>query len=412
MDLFNTPHGGELINRILVGDERKKELAKAEKYTKLSLDLIEMNDLELIATGAYSPLTGFMGQEDYLSVLKRNYLNNGVLWTVPITLKVPAKTANNIKINNWIALTEKDGKILATMHVTDLFELDKELEIQLLYQAKRVRQAEMEHLYQNREIAIGGDIFLLNRPGYVKASPFRLDPAGVRQKFDDLGWKRIVSFQSPNPISHSQDSIEKFALDIVDGLLWLPQLGEAKIGKLMLKKKLEYQQEMIEYYYPPERIVLNYLPWISRQAGPREAVLEALVRKNYGCTHYIVAEKQYRIYNFYNIMDFRRIFEEIPVDDLGITPIFAEETFYCRKCGKVVTAQICPHDRFFNEMLNPVLPNEMLSKGDIPPLEFSGEGILPLIANKFWNENSSDAPVPGESIYELNPKLQRLIDNC
>jgi sulfate adenylyltransferase len=299
VEIFNSPHGGELINRILTGKERAESLKKAQAYPRIMLDDVETNDLELIATGAYSPLTGFMNQQDYLSVLKRNCLENGFIWTVPITLNVPKKIADKIKNNNWVALIDKDGKVLATMHVTDKYKLDRALEVQLLYQSMRAKQIELEQLYQNREIALGGEIFLLNRPSHAVHSKYRQDPVAMRDQLRKLGWCRIIAFQAPNPISHSTDSIEKCALEIVDGLLWQPQIAEVKMGENLLHQKMENHYEMIEQYYPAEKVYLSYLPWVSRQAGPREVVLEAIVRKNYGCTHYIVAEKQYRMYNFY-----------------------------------------------------------------------------------------------------------------
>lgn len=411
MCVLNMPHGGILVNRIMTGKQRKEALIRAKEYPKIVLDNTSIVDLELIATGAFSPLTGFMQREDYLAVLRRICLASGEVWTVPITLNVDEDSAARINVGSMVALTEKDGRILGIMDVSDKYQVDKELEVQLLYHSKRVKQNGMTRLLNKGEIALGGDIWLLNRPSSAAKSRYRLDPATIRKQFQQLGWKRIVAFQAPNPINNSRDSVEKCALDIVDGLLLHPHFPEMDLGKKLVTQKMQQHQKLISFYYPSDHILLAYYPWVSRNAGPREVALEALIKKNFGCTHYIIAEKQYTMNNFYTLMDFRRIFDEISAEDLGITPVFAEETFYCRKCKAVVTAQTCPHDRLLEEVHHPIMMNEMLSKGDIPPLEFIEKDVFPLLIDGLWNDSFSGVePDFADNHSQLNPKLQRLVN--
>jgi sulfate adenylyltransferase len=411
MNLFNQPHGGRLVNRVLSGVERNNELDWAQHCLRIFPDDIMLNDFELIANGAYSPLTGFMTQADYDSVLKRMRLQNGRVWTVPVTLLVNAEIASHIKLNSKIALSETSGRILGTMQVIDKFKIDLELESQLLFASKRARQLARERLARQGEVALGGEIFLLNQPGAAIASDFRKSPRQVRENFEQAGWQRVVSFQAPNPISHSADSVEKCALEIVNGLFLQPNLVEKDLSAELVKRKICQLQKLIEFYYPENSIELGYLPWVSRLAGPREAVHEAIVRKNFGCSHYIVAEKHCLFDNFYTFVDYRRIFNELPADELGITPIFSEETFYCRKCEAMVTLQTCPHNRQRNEIFQPWNEDEMLCKGKIPPLEFIEQNVMPLLIDQLWDASFSESESKAEGSYsQLNPKLQRLVN--
>ena len=411
MNLFNQPHGGKLINHVLSGAARKEELERAQSYLRIFPDDIAINDLELIARGADSPLTGFMMKADYNSVLKRMRLENGLVWTVPVTLLVSSEIASHIKLKSKIALSETNGRILGTMQVQEKFQIDKELESQLLFVTRHARQLFQERLRRHGEIALGGEIFLLNSSSSVISSDFRKNPQQVRQIFEQNGWNRVVSFQTPNPISHSSDSVEKCALEIVQGLFLQPNLPEKELGSEQIERKICQLQKLIEYYYPQHSIELGYLPWVSRLAGPREAVLEAIVRKNFGCSHYIVSESQCFLDNFYTFMDYRRIFNELSADELGITPIFAEETFFCRKCEGMVTLQTCPHNRQRTEIFRPWNDDEMLCKGKLPPLEFIEQNVLPLLIDQLWNASFSDFKSKSEgSSSQLNPKLQRLIN--
>lgn len=411
MNLFNLPHGGKLINRVLTGAARKEALEHARNCLRIFPDSIAINDLELIANGVFSPLTGFMKKEDYNSVLKRMRLANGLIWTVPVTLLVNAEIASHIQLNSNIVLSETSGRILATMRVLDKFKIDYELESQLLFTSKHARQLVQERLQRQGDIALGGDVLLLNQPSGAIKSDFRKIPHQIRENFKQSGWNRVVGFQTPNPISHSSDSVEKCALEIVNGLLLQPNLSERELGAEQVERKICQLQKLIEYYYPENSIELGYLPWVTRLAGPREAALEAIVRKNFGCSHYIVSESQCLFDDFYTFIDYRRIFNELSADELGITPVFAEETFYCRKCEAMVTRQTCPHNRQRTEIYQPWNEDEMLCKGKIPPLEFIEQNILPLLIEQLWNTSFSELKTKAErTSSQLNPNLQRLVN--
>ncbi len=408
--VMNQPHGGRLINRLLIGKERQEELEKAKSYPPVFIENSTILDLELIANGTYSPLTGFLNHDDYYSVLRRLELTSGLCWTIPITCCISQDVAKEIKTGEKISLADKKNRLLGIMEVRDKFQVDYELELQILYQPPRVNSAALESFKRRREVALAGDIWLLNRPESALKSIYRLDPAGSRAMFQKMSWNRILTFQAPNPICQTNDSVEKYALKIVDGLFFQPEIPENELTPNEMMQQLDNYHKIMQYYYPREKSILGYLPRASRYNSPREFVLQAIMKKNYGCTHYIVAEKEVKAEQNYSLMDVRRFFEEISMERLDITPVFVDETFYCRKCERIVTPQTCQHDRNSSELVRAENMDAMLPLNHLPPLEFCCDEIMSLLSNKVWRnipDGIQNNNLGGFS--ELNPRLQQFI---
>lgn len=404
---LNRPHGrGELVNRVLQGNRRIEELQKAANLKKIKLDAVTISIFEMIAVGALSPLTGFMCAKDYHSVLRNMYLTNGTVWTVPITLKVTKEFASEVKLGEKCALCEKNDRILGSIEVEDKFKIDKQLENQLVYQSKNQKLFSESHHSSKNNIALGGNIQLINRPSYMCHSNYRYDPEQVRKIFEKRGWSRIVAFQNPNPIGNLDESVEKCALDIVDGLFLHPQIIEHELSKISIAHRVTKYVDLVKSYYPSDRIVLGIFPWTGLHAGPREVILQTIVRKNFGCSHFIIAEKNLDTDGFFNFLDLQRIFNEFPPEDLEITPILAEETFYCKKCEAVVTAKVCPHQnepKIENRLTN---GKTMLSKGVLPPLEFNSKDVFPILIDEFWKAKHRNITFTfNQNAVQFNPNL-------
>jgi len=407
---LNRPHGGELINRVVNGDRRLRELQKATELKKIKLDDVTTSIVEMIAIGALSPLTGFMCARDYHSVLRNMYLANDIVWTVPITLKVTKEFASKVKPGEKLALCEKNGQILGTIEVEDKFKIDQQLENQLVYQSKNPALHGSSRKSSEYKMALGGNIQLLNRPSSTCSSRYRYDPEQVRKIFADRGWSRIVAFQNPNPIGSSRESVEKCALDIVDGLFLHPQIIEYELSGPAVLHQIRKYVVLVQNYYPPDRIVFSIFPWARFHAGPREAVLQAIIRQNFGCSHFIIAEKNLDADDFFNILDLQRIFNEFPPEDLEITPILAEQTFYCKKCKAVVTAKICPHqnDPMEENRLNN--GKTMLAKGSLPPLEFSSHDVFPILIDELWKVKPRNKIfTSNQNAVQFNPNLVQFL---
>ena len=365
------PHGGRLVNRILEGKERDAISEKAQKLKKTRLSDREISDLEMIAIGAFSPLEGFMKKGDYNSVMDNMKLSNGLPWTIPITLSVTKDEAKNIKEGEDASLVNDAGEILAVLHVEEKFSHDKEKEAIQVYGTKDMAHPGVANVFEMGDILLGGKVSVIHRVKQEKFKKYRLDPVETRHLFKEKGWKRVVGFQTRNPIHRAHEYIQKCALEVVDGLMIHPIVGETKGDDISAAVRMKCYEVLLENYYPKDRVALVVNPAAMRYAGPKEAIFHALIRKNYGCTHFIVGRDHAGVGNYYGTFDAHYIFDEFDPQEIGITPMFFDHTFYCKKCEGMASYKSCPHDSSHHVTLSGTKVREMLRAGAMPPPQFS-----------------------------------------
>ncbi len=371
------PHGGTLINRRLRGDmaEATREMAKGLKTVILSP--MNVSDLELIAIGALSPLTGFIGESDYLSIVNDMHLSSGLPWTIPVTLAVDANDAEEIQIGQSVALAEAgpggDPHLMGVLEVGEKYTYDKHVEAAKVYQTTEDKHPGVERLYAQGDVLLAGDIWVFDLPlsAQTEFPELRHTPAQTRRMFAQNGWRRIVAFQTRNPIHRAHEYIQKTALEIVDGLFLHPLVGETKADDIPADVRVESYQAILRDYYPAERVLLGVFPAAMRYAGPREAIFHGIARKNYGCTHFIVGRDHAGVKGYYGTYDAHYIFDEFDDDAIGIVPLFFDHAFYCKKCGGIVSAKTCPHDASYHVVLSGTQVREMLERGEMLPEEFT-----------------------------------------
>jgi ATP sulfurylase/adenylyl-sulfate kinase len=370
------PHGGTLINRELQGDARAEARARAANLPQVTLNEVGLADLEMIANGGLSPLTGFMGRADYESVLQNMRLANGLVWSIPVVLPVGPEQASQIGVGAEIALVEETAngpRLLATMHVTDIYQRVRATEAELVYRTTEDAHPGVARLAQQGETLLGGPIWLFDYPARVATEfpALRYTPAQARAIFAQRGWRRVVGFQTRNPIHRAHEYIQKTALEIVDGLLLHPLVGETKSDDISAATRVASYQAILGSYYPAERVLFGVFPAAMRYAGPREAIFHAIARKNYGCSHFIVGRDHAGVGKYYGSYDAHLIFDNFRPDEIGITPLFFDHTFYCKRCGGVVSAKTCPHGKDDHIVLSGTQVREMLNRGEALPTEFT-----------------------------------------
>src|SRR5215471_6190426 len=320
------PHGGKLVNREVTGRDRERLVEAAIDLPVLRLKPREVSELELIATGAYSPLEGFLNQSDYSLVCAGMRLSSGVVWPLPITLSITNQQARTLRRFEDVALYQ-ENHLLGILHLADKYRYDKEREAELVYRTTDPAHPGVRALYHQGDWLLGGKISLLNRPRDPAFLRYRRDPAETRALFQERGWRRVVAFQTRNPVHRAHEYIQKCALEIADGLLLHPLVGETKSDDVPADVRIRSYEEILANYYPSSRTVLAVMPAAMRYAGPREAVFHALIRKNYGCSHFIVGRDHAGVGNYYGTYDAHQIFDEFEPHELGITPLFFDHTF-------------------------------------------------------------------------------------
>ncbi len=366
------PHGGVLVNRMLTGALREAARERAAALPRIPLSRANLADLEMIAVGAYSPLTGFLRRDDYERVVAEMRLTSGLVWPIPVTLAVDEATARGLREGQDVVLTEGE-RPLALMHIDEIYPYDKEREAREVYRTTDPAHPGVARLYAQGDYLLGGDIWVFDLPRAATEEfpDLRYTPAQTRRLFAARGWKRVVAFQTRNPIHRAHEYIQKTALEIVDGLFLHPLVGETKADDIPAAVRIASYKVVLEKYYPQERVVLGVFPAAMRYAGPREAIMHALARKNYGATHFIVGRDHAGVGNYYGTYDAQKIFDEFPPEDIGIVPLRFEHAFYCRECGTVVTAKTCPHGPEAWLHLSGTEVRARLRRGEMLPPEFT-----------------------------------------
>ncbi|MGB4177404.1 MAG: sulfate adenylyltransferase [Halanaerobiales bacterium] len=373
------PHGGKLVNRIAVGEAREDLLARAGGLPDLILSWQQLAELENIATGLYSPLEGFLDELNYYSVINEMRLADGTVWTIPIVLDTSEEVARALKLGSQLALKGKDGKIYGLLDLEDKYVPDLINEAERIYQTIDDRHPGVANLYRRGQVLLGGKVTLLNRLYYQDFNEYRKDPAQVRELFAARGWKTVVGFQTRNPIHRAHEYIQKCALEITDGLLISPLVGETKKTDIPARYRIESYQVVMDKIYPPNRVEMVVFPVDMRYAGPREAVFHALCRKNLGCTHFIVGRDHAGVGNFYGTYDAQRIFDLFKAEEIGIIPLKFEHAFYCSRCAAMATSKTCPHEEEYHIILSGTRIRELLREGRRPPVEVSRPEVVDVL---------------------------------
>jgi sulfate adenylyltransferase len=366
-----SPHGGLLVDRT---GERPEGVDGLERVTLTSR---EVSDLDMLACGALSPLVGFMGREDYERVVEEMRLASGLVWALPVCLAVPEAPSGD-----RVALADETGTLLGFLDVEEVYEYDKQREAERCFRTTDEAHPGVARLYEQHPLYLAGLVTVFERPR-PQFEELARDPVETREIFAERGWKRVVGFQTRNPIHRAHEYLTKVALETVDGLLIHPLVGDTKSDDVPAETRVECYRVLLDSYYPPDRVLLSAFPAAMRYAGPREAVWHAICRKNYGCSHFIVGRDHAGVGDYYGTYDAQLIFDEFEPHELDIEPIFFEHSFYCRKCGSMASAKTCPHPAEEHVFLSGTKVRELLSAGEVPPEEFTRHEVAEVLIEAY-----------------------------
>jgi sulfate adenylyltransferase len=377
-----TPHGGALVDRVLAGKAGEDMRAIAQSAPKITLNEVGLSDLELIATGAYSPLYGFLLRADYERVVGEMRLADGTLWPIPITLAVSEAEAEPLREGELVALHAPAGQLVGVLDLRERYHYDALREAEHVYRTTDTAHPGVARLLRQGPVLLGGEVWLLETPSSLFPN-LAYTPAASRQSFAARGWRTIVGFQTRNPVHRAHEYIQKAALEVVDGLFLHPLVGATKDDDVPAAARVRSYEVLLRNYYPADRVVLGAYPAAMRYAGPREALLHAIARQNYGCTHFIVGRDHAGVGNYYGTYDAQLIFDEFEPHELDIEPMFFEHSFFCRVCGSMASAKTCPHGADDHVFLSGTKVREMLGNGELPPVEFSRPEVAQVLIEAY-----------------------------
>ncbi|HUY19629.1 MAG TPA: sulfate adenylyltransferase [Candidatus Binataceae bacterium] len=367
-----TPHGGgSLVDLTAPAGERAALSAAAAKLPLITLTARDLADLEMLSTGAFTPLTGFMGEADYVQSRDAMRLASRVPWSIPITLGIAAGEAAGLKPGDEVALAAPSGERIAILKIDEIFRADRRREAEAVFGTADEAHPGAKNVLEAHATCIAGrPVLFADIPGRTFLECPR-EPRATRARFRELGWRKIVAFQTRNPTHRAHEYIQKIALEVCDGLMLHPLVGETKGDDVPAAVRMETYRVLLELYYPKNRALLAVMPAHMRYAGPREAILHAIVRRNYGCTHFIVGRDHAGVGSYYGTYDAQKIFDRFTPEEIGITPLCFENTFYCKRCGTMASYKTCPHDDADRLLLSGTKVREMLRRGEAPPPEFT-----------------------------------------
>ena len=370
-DRLIKPHGGQLVDR---RGERPYDVESLERFVITSR---EASDLDMLASGALSPLHGFMGRGDYESVLEDMHLASGLPWALPVCLSVPVAPKTD-----RVVVADETGTFRAVVDVEEVYGYDKEREAELCFRTTDREHPGVAHLFNQHELYLGGRVTVFSRPD-PQFPELALDPADTRRAFAERGWRRVVGFQTRNPIHRAHEYLTKVALETVDGLLVHPLVGDTKSDDVPAATRVACYEVLLDGYYPSDRVLLSAFPAAMRYAGPREAIWHAICRKNYGCSHFIVGRDHAGVGTYYGTYDAQLIFDDFEPHELDVEPMFFEHSFFCRACGSMASAKTCPHPADEHVFLSGTKVRELLTAGDVPPEEFTRPDVARVLIEAY-----------------------------
>jgi sulfate adenylyltransferase len=379
-DTTIAPHGGELVDLLVPEGRRDTTRAETDHLPKLVVNARELSDLEMLTVGALSPLTGFVGEDDYVSVLETMHLSNGLAWSIPVTLSLTDDDVKRIGAESSVALLPSEGADpIAIVDVAEVFKRDRQKEALGVFGTEDLEHPGVRALHDAGDFCLAGTVRALSLPEHDDFLSYRLTPEQTRAAFAERGWRTVVGFQTRNPIHRAHEYLQKCALEIVDGLLVHPLVGATKDDDVPADVRMRCYEALFEGYYPKDRAMVSVFPAAMRYAGPREAIWHAICRKNYGCTHFIVGRDHAGVGSYYGTYDAQRIFEEFEPGELGITPLMFEHSFWCNACEGMASPKTCPHGEDERVSLSGTKVREMLRAGERPPPEFSRPEVADIL---------------------------------
>jgi len=384
------PHGGQLRPLLLEKEAREHEIEKARTLPKLRMSSRETSDLIMLGIGAFSPLDGFMRQEDYIRVVETMHLAEGSLWPIPITLSINKNQAESISINDEIALVDDESdELMGTMKVEEKYGYDKKHEAKHVFRTDDEAHPGVAKIYAQSDTYLAGPVKVLSEGEYPdRFRAYYARPIETRAIFAQMGWHSVAGFQTRNPIHRSHEFVTKIALEVSDGILIHPLVGKLKADDIPADIRMKCYEVLLENYYPKDRVVCRVYPMEMRYGGPREAVLHAIFRQNFGCSHLIIGRDHAGVGNYYGPFDAQKIFDEIGDDELAIKPLNIDWTFWCYKCEGMASMKTCPHGKEDRLLISGTKLREMLASGERPAKEFSRPEVIDILMDYYKSVNN------------------------
>jgi len=384
MSTLVPPHGGSLLPLLISDGERDEALSEATTLRQVRLTSREVSDLIMLAMGAFSPLEGFMKRESYQRVVKEMHLSNGLLWPIPITLSVSEEEAGDIQEGQQVALVNPEqDEVMGSMVVEEKYPYDKRQEALKVFGTDDEQHPGVQKIYEQGEVYLGGPVKVFNEGGYPERFPEFARPAETRTIFADRDWTTIAAFQTRNPLHRSHEYLTKVALEVCDGILIHPIVGRLKAGDIPAEVRMKCYKVLLDNYYPEDKVILKVYPMEMRYGGPREAILHAIIRQNFGCSHLIIGRDHAGVGSYYGPLDAQKIFNELNPGDLHIQPLKMNPTFWCHKCNSMASPKTCPHDDDEHLSISGTKLREMLTKGERPPEQYSRKEVVDILVDYY-----------------------------
>ena len=383
------PHGGGQLNPLLLPEvERAEVLKHAETLKQVPMTSRETSDVIMFAMGAYTPLNGFMGEQDWRGCCEEMKLSDGLFWPIPVTLAAQSDLADSIEVGEEVALIDSEnGEIMAVMKVQEKYGIDKDLECRSVYGTTDSEHPGAQKVLEQADVNLGGPVTALSEGEYPEKYPdLFLRPAESRALFIEKGWHQAAAFQTRNPMHRSHEHLAKIAVEVTDGVFIHQVLGKLKPGDIPAETRTKAIQAMIDNYFVPGTVIQAGYPIEMRYAGPREALFHALIRQNFGCSHLIVGRDHAGVGDYYGPFDAQHIFDTLWDGALATVPLKIDITFYCKKCDGMATAKTCPHDSEHHISISGTKQREMLSAGEDIPGEFSRPEVVKILQEFYANK--------------------------